>query len=170
MSPRSGQWEDLRCPAELEYYVKGRNLRPLDPVAGPIDRLACELRRRAVQISSSARSSAVRRSRAAAMFSSRWSSEPVPGMASITGEFASIQASATCATVAPCRAATLSTRLSSMALPPRPAGRRARTRSRPARTRPGRRRRCARSHGTGSAPRRPVRSPGPRPAAPGPRC
>ena len=54
----------------------------------------------------SARSSALSASRAAAAFSSRWAIEPVPGMGSMTGERARSQARATCAGVAPRRAAT----------------------------------------------------------------
>lgn len=52
-----------------------------------------------------ARSSLGRLRRAAVMFSSRWVSEDVPGMARVTGEWPSSQASAAWARVAPCRLA-----------------------------------------------------------------
>ena len=58
----------------------------------------------------------------AAMFSSRWAMEPVPGMASVTGERARSQASAICETVAPCRAATLARRASLRSVWPLPIG------------------------------------------------
>ena len=47
-------------------------------------------------------SSSLRAIPAAATFSSRWATEPVPGIGSITGERCSSHASATCAGVAPC--------------------------------------------------------------------
>src|SRR5262249_9512995 len=55
---------------------------------------------------SSCRSSVERRIRAAATFSSRCASDDVPGMGTITGEWASSQAIATCTGVAPRRRAT----------------------------------------------------------------
>ena len=48
--------------------------------------------------------------------------EPVPGMASVTGERARSQASAICETVAPCRAATLARRASLRSVWPLPMG------------------------------------------------
>ena len=59
---------------------------------------------------------------AAPTFSAKWARLPVPGMGSITGEAASSAASATCWTVAPCRAADFSSRVVSIGSRPPPSG------------------------------------------------